>query len=182
MDRLTTAATAHIETVVTTRTGAHGLELFEVKCVPQRQGYRIEITVDRPGGGVTIEECAKLSRDLAVCLEVDAPAELNYVLEVGSPGLTRPLKSATDFERFKGRIASLQLRAAVGGKHELRGRLEGYDAGRDVVHIAAAEAQGPVEVPLNLIAKARLDFEFPASAKRERGRARTAPDAQREDA
>ncbi len=75
------------------------LEIVEMQIRPQGKSLVIEILVDKPGGGVTIQECAILNRRIGNALEAENVIAGQYLLEVSSPGLDRPLKTRSDFSR-----------------------------------------------------------------------------------
>jgi ribosome maturation factor RimP len=114
-----------------------------------------------------VDACAALSRAVSRSLESDPDLAETYALEVGSPGLTRPLKRPSDFDRFAGRLAVLRLTSAMEGCRRLRGRLLGYDSQRDLIRLADEARDKTWEIPLADVAKARLDFDFPAQSHTE---------------
>jgi ribosome maturation factor RimP len=81
-----------------------------------------------PGGGVTLDVCSKVSRDLSTALDVLELIDGKYRLEVGSPGLERHLYTLADYRRFNGRLAKLKLASAIEGQYVLLGKLSGVDA------------------------------------------------------
>ena len=86
------------------------VELVEMAVSGGHRRKIVRIFVDRPDG-ITVDECAALSRDIADILDTRDPIDSTYLLEVSSPGLTRPLKTDRDFERVVGR----SLRLVVDG-------------------------------------------------------------------
>jgi ribosome maturation factor RimP len=93
----------------------------------------LQIMAERPDGGMDIEDCARLSRELSDFLERQDPIEGEYVLEVSSPGIDRPLTRLTDFARWAGHDAKIELAAPdAEGRKRFRGLLLGLD-GNDVV-------------------------------------------------
>jgi ribosome maturation factor RimP len=103
-------------------------------------------------GGIAVEDCEIVSREVAGLLDVEDPIPGNYVLEVSSPGLDRPLFSLAQFEQFKGEVASVSLFAPSSGRRKFKGKILGIE--EDFVRID----QDGVEVKLEFgnIAKARL--------------------------
>jgi len=81
-----------------------------------------------PVGGVTLEVCSKVSRDLSTALDVLELIDGKYRLEVGSPGLERHLYGLADYRRFTGQRAKLKLASAIEGQYVLLGKLNGVDA------------------------------------------------------
>lgn len=128
-----------------------GAELVEARVSGSRNRRMVRIYVDRPGG-ITIGECASLSRDLGDLLDIDNPIDGRYVLEVSSPGLDRELKSDQDYRLAQGRSVRLILE----GRGVLVGILSGYS---DVA--LTLDVEGEVQtIPRSGIQKANLHFEF----------------------
>jgi ribosome maturation factor RimP len=93
----------------------------------------LQIMAERPDGGMDIEDCARLSRELSDFLERQDPIQGEFVLEVSSPGIDRPLTRLTDFARWAGHDAKIELVAPdAEGRKRFRGLLLGLD-GNDVV-------------------------------------------------
>ncbi len=135
-------------------TRSEGLVLVELTLRHEQGGRVLRLCVDRPEGGITLDECALLSRQVSDLLDVEDPVEGAYRLEVTSPGLTRPLKTCRDFEVFAGRPARLTVRDAEGASRTVSGTLKGL-AGEEVL----LEVEGRLlSVPLGQVAKARLEL------------------------
>ena len=126
--------------------------------------------VDEPGvsdqpGGVTHEDCAKLSREVSTILDVeDAGPSAAYVLEVSSPGLDRKLIRAADYERFTGSRVKLMTRNPVDGNRHFEGRLEIFQQGKLTLDLSTPRkkakpgtvAPQKVEIELANVEKANL--------------------------
>ena len=134
----------------------------------------LRVTIDKPGG-VTHEDCANLSREVGIILDVeDAVPGGSYLLEVSSPGLDRPLTRAVDFERFTGSLVKVTTRGPVNGNQHFEGRLESFHDGRFTLLLGdkpsdkhKKKQQRPpavdvarVEIDLANVAKANLVPEF----------------------
>jgi len=123
----------------------------------------LRIQIDRPGpaataeDSVSVEDCAKVSRDLSAILDVEDVVPSAYTLEVSSPGLDRPLRHADDYRRFAGRRAKLVMRQAVDGQTFFRGTLGGIDDGQVLID---ADDKRRHRVPLGVITRANLEVEF----------------------
>ncbi len=109
------------------------------------------IYIDSPGG-VAVEDCAKVSREIAAILDVEDPIPGKYQLEVSSPGLDRPLFTLAQFQQFSGEVAQISLFAPRDGRRKFKGKILGTIDGQ------VRMEQDGVEVTLDLgnIAKARL--------------------------
>ena len=138
---------------------AMGFQLVRVKLVgAQRPVLQIMFERDTGGaphdGGVTVEDCAEVSRAVSAVLDVEDPIASAYRLEVSSPGIDRPLTKAADFERFKGYAAKVELGRPLDGRKRFRGRLRGV-AG-DAVLLQDEETGGEQRLPVAEIANAKL--------------------------
>ena len=142
-----------IERIVT----AGGLELVDVEFKRERGARVLRVFIDKRGG-VSVDDCARISNEIGMMLDVENAIPQSYTLEVSSPGLDRPLRKAEDFERFAGRNVRIKLNAERAGRKKFRGRLEGLD-GDEVVIFDEAEARIHT-FPLDDIAYARLEIEL----------------------
>jgi ribosome maturation factor RimP len=122
----------------------------------------LRIYLDKPGG-VTLDDCATVSREVGTILDVeDVIPGGQYTLEVSSPGLDRKLTKTADYERFAGSLVKLQTREAVNGSRNFQGRLQGLHDGRITLEIPAKKKTpaSQVEVELKNVEKANLVPEF----------------------
>jgi len=152
--------------------GSYGLDIFDVQYRREGPGLVLRVRIDRRwdgrsgepiGEGVTVEDCAKVSRDLSAVLDVEDVIPTAYTLEISSPGLDRPLRDAADYGRFAGRRAKLVMRQAVDGQMFFKGRLGGIETGAnrdgDVVMIVSDDGRSH-RVPIGVITRANLEVEF----------------------
>ena len=107
--------------------------------------------IDQPGG-IAVEDCEKISREVAALLDVEDPIPGRYNLEVSSPGLDRPLFTLEQFERFRGEIAQVSLFAPLQGRRKFKGPILGTRDGKVQLDQDGEE----VELDMGNIAKARL--------------------------
>ena len=85
----------------------------------------LRIFIDKPGGGIDVEDCARVSTHLTRVFPVEG---VNYErLEVSSPGLDRPLRRLQDFQRFEGEKAKVRMRIPLNGQRNFVGILRGAD-------------------------------------------------------
>ena len=149
--------------------GSYGLDIFDVQYRREGPGMVLRVQIDRPGSGATaeesvsIEDCARVSRDLSAVLDVEDVIPTAYTLEVSSPGLDRPLRHAADYVRFAGRRAKLVMREAVDGQMFFKGRLGGIendtDRGGELVMVVSDDGRSH-RVPIGVITRANLEVEF----------------------
>lgn len=132
---------------------AEGIELVFVEFLRESNGRILRIFIDKPGG-VMMDDCVFISRQLGDILDVDLDDLGPYNLEVSSPGLERPLWKAGDYERFKGCAAKIKTRVPLDGQKNFKGTLLGITD--DVVTVQEEGKPGTVAIPFKDIARARL--------------------------
>ena len=156
-----------IERELADRIEGLGFELVEVRWGGSGQRPQLKLRIDRPdstpGSGVTIDECASVSRALEPWLDEHEALSKRYVLEVSSPGVERPLVRRRDFERFRGEKVALVGTGLLAGKAtRLEGELLGLDgegSGAEAVRLRLSGG-GEVSIPRSEIRKANLLFEW----------------------
>ena len=143
---------AEVEHLIADAVLAMGYDIVRVMLSGNRRA-RLQIMAERRDGrGMTVDDCAGLSRMVEAILDVEDPIAGSYELEVSSPGLDRPLTRLADFARFAGHEAKLETLLPVDGRRRWRGRLLGI-AGESV-RLAAGD--GEVVLPFRDLAKAKL--------------------------
>jgi ribosome maturation factor RimP len=90
-------------------------------------GCTVQIMAERPDGTMTIEGCEAASRALSPVLDVADPIEGSYRLEISSPGIDRPLVRRSDFDRYAGHIAHVEMQVLIDGRKRFRGELAGTE-------------------------------------------------------
>ena len=130
---------------------ALGFELVAVELVGSGDDRILRVYIDHPDG-ITVDDCADVSRQVSAVLDVEDPIPGAYVLEVSSPGLDRPLVKAADFERFRGSLVKLRTREAVLGRKNFTGMLSEASGDNVVVEVDGE----PYEIEFANIEKARL--------------------------
>jgi ribosome maturation factor RimP len=120
-------------------------------------GCTVQIMAERPDGSMTIEDCEIASRALSPVLDVADPIESAYRLEISSPGIDRPLVRRSDFDRYAGHVAHVEMQAPIDGRRRFRGELNGTEG--DCVRLRCGEAENDrvdVLLPINEMTEARL--------------------------
>lgn len=128
-----------------------GMELVHVEYQRESAGWVLRLYIDR-SGGVMLEDCSRVSRQLGDLLDVRVENIGPYNLEVSSPGVDRPLGKLSDYERFKGNIARIRTSMPVDGQKNFKGILSGLGAG--VVKLLIDDKT--VAIPFQTITRARL--------------------------
>ncbi|MFY1027843.1 ribosome maturation factor RimP [Actinobacillus seminis] len=100
-----------------------GCELWGVECQRAGRFLTVRLYIDKEGG-VTVDDCADVSRQVSAILDVEDPIADKYNLEVSSPGLDRPLFTLSQFERFVGEDIAVHLRIPVQDRRKWQGKLE----------------------------------------------------------
>jgi len=140
------------------------MELVDLEYKREGRDWVLRLFIDKEGG-VTLDDCVEVSREVGAILEVEDFIEHAYRLEVSSPGLDRPLKKADDFRRFVGERVKIKTFARLdpdGRGHERKtfaGTLTRFEDGR-VTILQLDKKGGEITVALEDIAKANLDPEF----------------------
>ena len=119
---------------------------------PQGHGLASSGQSHKPEGGINLDECAMLNRDIGKLLDEKDMIQERYILEVSSPGLDRPLKTKEDFSLFLNKKAKFFLNELINGKLEWEGLIN--KVGEESVSISMADSL--IEVPFLKINKARL--------------------------
>lgn len=132
-----------------------GCELVELQFRREAHGWVLRLIIDHENG-VGIDDCSRVSREVAHLLEVEDPIEQSYTLEVSSPGLDRPLKRMKDFLRCKGKKAKVVVKEPVDGQNQCVGMIE--DVSQESVTLRTDH--GIIEIPFTQMKKARLVIEF----------------------
>jgi len=132
-----------------------GCELVELQFRREAPGWVLRLIIDN-ANGIGIDDCARISREIAHLLEVEDPIEHAYSLEVSSPGLDRPLKRERDFVRCKGKKAKVVVREPIDGQNQCIGLIE--DVTQESVTLRTDH--GTIEIPFTRMKKARLVIEF----------------------
>jgi len=130
-----------------------GLELVEVQFRRESGGWILRLFIDREGG-VNLDDCASVSRQVSSYLEVEELIDHAYNLEVSSPGLERPLKRKEDFVRFAGRKVRVKLKEPIDGQRVFFGLL-GPVAGETLTLDIDGQQ---MEIDLDAVARARLSL------------------------
>jgi ribosome maturation factor RimP len=113
-------------------------------------GCTVQIMAERPDGTMSIEDCEAVSRALSPVLDVADPIEGAYRLEISSPGIDRPLVRRSDFDRYAGSIAHIEMLAPIDGRRRFRGELIGTEGDCARIRRSDAAANENPEVLLRI--------------------------------
>jgi ribosome maturation factor RimP len=151
-----TGVAADIAALVEPMLDQLGFRLVRV-AISGRDGTTVQIMAERPDGTISVEDCALVSRNLSPLMDAHDPIAGQYTLEVSSPGIDRPLMRPSDFVKWSGHVAKIQLKEAVSGRKRFRGVLDGVENGEVRMETDLGEAGlQTVGLPIALISEARL--------------------------
>ncbi len=133
-----------------------GLDLVATEVVGSGSKTVLRLIVDGPDG-VTLDQCAAVSRQASAVLDVSDPIQHTYTLEVSSPGLDRKLFDRSDFEKFAGRPVKIRMEPSFRTHRVVEGHLVGPDGDEVVIKTEGGE---DVALPLDEIFEARLQVDW----------------------
>lgn len=139
-----------------------GMALVDLEYKREGRDMVVRLFLEKLEGGINLDDCADVSRQLSDILDVEDFMPERYTLEVSSPGICRPLKKVADYQRFVGSLIKVKtfdtLTDDAGNKRKtFLGTLTGIE--NDVISIDLKEGQHAA-IPLDKVAKANLEFEF----------------------
>jgi len=136
--------------------GSLGYRLVRVR-ISGAAGCTVQIMAERPDGTMNIDDCEAVSRALSPVLDVTDPIESSYRLEISSPGIDRPLVRRSDFDRYAGHVAHVEMQVPIDGRRRFRGALAGTEGECARIRCDAAGDQSfEVLLPIDDMIEARL--------------------------
>ncbi|MCB5174778.1 MULTISPECIES: ribosome maturation factor RimP [Microvirga] len=134
-----------------------GYNLVRVK-ITNTNGCTVQIMAERPDGSMSVTDCEAVSRAISPVLDLEDPIPQAYHLEISSPGIDRPLVRASDFERWSGYEAKIEMAVPVAGRKRFRGFIRGVEG--DVALVELPDVKEGEErlarLPLTDLGEARL--------------------------
>lgn len=140
-----TAMDRRLADIVTPVIEGLGFELVRIRLMGGAT-RTLQIMADRPDGGIEVDDCGEISTAVSAVLDVEDPIEENFILEVSSPGIDRPLTRLKDFEMWKGWEGRIETTELIEGRRRFKGTLAGVEG--DEVLIEIEEPTGPVTIGL----------------------------------
>ncbi len=145
---------SELERIVMDLCSANALEFVEVALQPFSGRLAVKVLIDQPGGGISIDECARINRSIGDAIEEKNLIPQQYVIEVSSPGIDRPMRVKADFVRAVGKNAKFFLNRQINGKMEWDGVI--ISVSDSAVAVDAGTCR--LEFPLDSINKAKQLF------------------------
>ena len=133
-----------------------GYRLVRVR-ISGAAGCTVQIMAERPDGTMVIEDCEAASRALSPVLDVADPIETAYRLEISSPGIDRPLVRRSDFDRYAGHVAHIEMTVPIDGRRRFRGQLLGTEGDNVRIRMSDATPDGTdALLPIDDMMEAKL--------------------------
>jgi ribosome maturation factor RimP len=145
-----------------------GYELVDIEYTQSPGGWVVRVYIDRPAdwpqaSGISFADCERMSRELGPVLDVEDPVPHAYSLEVSSPGLDRPLRTAAHFQRYAGEVARVTLARPLEGRKNFKGTIGAVEDETVVLEVDGRAYR----LPIADIASARLQPDWDAVMKRQ---------------
>jgi len=133
-----------------------GFELVEIQLQQRKGQWLVRVFADAEGG-ISLEDCRRLSLEIGQVLDAEDPIAASYVLEVSSPGLDRPLRTARDFQRQRQRMVTVFLQSPLMGQIQYTGRVAAVTEAHLVLHVPP---DAPLTIPLPQVNHGVVALEF----------------------
>lgn len=158
-----TGLAARVATIVEEALAPLGLRLVRVKILggSGKVSQTVQVMAERPDGTMSVEDCEEASKAISPALDVEDPVPGLYNLEVSSPGIDRPLVRPSDFERWAGHEAKIELRHPLEGRKRFRGIIRGLEGDAALIELPDQSEEGEehevvASLALDDIGEARL--------------------------
>ena len=132
-----------------------GFELVRLRLMGGKTRI-LQIMADRPDGGIGVDECGEISTAVSAVLDVEDPLEDNYVLEVSSPGIDRPLTRLKDFDVWKGWEARIETTELIDGRRRFKGGLAGIDGDEVLITLDEGGEEVTIGLKFDWLSDAKL--------------------------
>jgi ribosome maturation factor RimP len=131
-----------------------GMEVVDIEYRRESGGWILRLILDKEGG-VTLDDCTRVSQEVGRSLDVEDILQTSYTLEVSSPGLTRPLKSEKDFMKYLHRLVKVKTVDPIQNRRQFKGKLLGVSKNEVEIEVEREIFQ----IPLSNVAKANLEID-----------------------
>lgn len=132
-----------------------GFELVRIRLMGGKTRI-LQIMADRPDGGIEVEDCATISTAVSAVLDVEDPIEENYVLEVSSPGIDRPLTRLKDFDMWVDYEARIETTELIDGRRRFKGVLQGTEGDEVLIEIEEGGETVTIGLKFDWLSDAKL--------------------------
>ncbi len=150
-----TAIDRRLADIITPVIEGLGFELVRVRLMGGKTRI-LQIMADRPDGGIGVDECGDISVAVSAVLDVEDPVEDNYVLEVSSPGIDRPLTRLKDFDVWKGWEARIETTELIDGRRRFKGTLAGAEGDEVLISLEEGAEEVTIGLKFDWLSDAKL--------------------------
>ncbi len=151
-----TAIDRRMAEIVTPIIEGMGFELVRVRLMSSTKSKTLQLMVERPDGGIEVDECAEISTAVSAILDVEDPIEDEYTLEVSSPGIDRPLTRLKDFATFEGHEAKIETTEMIDGQRRFKGQLAGVEGDEVLITIESGGEDVTIGLNFDWLSDAKL--------------------------
>ena len=145
-----TGQAARVAAIVEPAITGLGFDLVRVK-ISGQNGCTVQIMAEKPDGSMGVDECEAVSRAISPLLDVEDPVEVEYHLEISSPGIDRPLVRLRDFTRWSGHEMRVEMDIPVLGRKRYRGMCDGVEGDKAILILPDAPADQDPRVLLTVV-------------------------------
>lgn len=150
-----TAIDRRLAEIITPAIEGLGFELVRVRLMGGKTRI-LQIMADRPEGGIIVEDCAQISTAVSAVLDVEDPIEDNYVLEVSSPGIDRPLTRLKDFDMWQDYEARIETTELIDGRRRFKGNLAGTEGDEVLIELEEGDETVTIGLKFDWLSDAKL--------------------------
>lgn len=150
-----TAIDRRLAEIVTPAIEGLGFELVRIRLMGGKT-RTLQIMADRPEGGIIVEDCATISTAVSAVLDVEDPVEDQYILEVSSPGIDRPLTRLKDFDMWNGYEARLETTELIDGRRRFKGVLAGTEGDEVLIELEEGAETVTIGLKFDWLSDAKL--------------------------
>jgi ribosome maturation factor RimP len=150
-----TATDRRLAEIVTPVIEGLGFELVRIRLMGGKT-RTLQIMADRPDGGIIVEDCATISTAVSAVLDVEDPVEDQYILEVSSPGIDRPLTRLKDFDMWEGYEARIETTELIEGRRRFKGMLAGTEGEEVLIELEEGAETLTIGLKFDWLSDAKL--------------------------
>lgn len=150
-----TAIDRRLADIVTPVIEGLGFELVRIRLMGGKTRI-LQIMADKPEGGIEVDDCGAISTAVSAVMDVEDPIEDNYILEVSSPGIDRPLTRLKDFEIWKGWEARVETGELIDGRRRFKGILQGVENDEILIEIEEGGEEVTIGLQFDWLSDAKL--------------------------
>ncbi|MCJ8138356.1 ribosome maturation factor RimP [Falsirhodobacter halotolerans] len=150
-----TAIDRRLAEIVTPTIEGLGFELVRIRLMGGKTRI-LQIMADKPEGGIEVDDCGTISTAVSALLDVEDPIEENYVLEVSSPGIDRPLTRLKDFDMWADYEARVETTELIDGRRRFKGFLRGTEGSEVLIEIEESGETLTIGLEFDWLSDAKL--------------------------